>query len=62
MLVLLLRNVILMHVSPLATPYSSSLHLFVSKSLFMRFVKKIQKREMDNYTYGEEFEREAPRS
>jgi hypothetical protein len=28
----------------------------------MRFVKKIQKREMDNYTYGEVFEREAPRA
>jgi hypothetical protein len=28
----------------------------------MRFVKKIQKRDMDNYTYGEVFEREAPRS
>jgi hypothetical protein len=28
----------------------------------MRFVKKIQKRQMDNYTYGEVFEREAPRS
>jgi hypothetical protein len=28
----------------------------------MRLVKKIQKREMDNYTYGEVFEREAPRT
>jgi hypothetical protein len=28
----------------------------------MRFVNKIQKREMDNYTYGEVFEREAPRA
>jgi hypothetical protein len=26
----------------------------------MRFVKKIQKREMHNHTYGEVFEREAP--
>jgi hypothetical protein len=43
MLVLLLRNIILMHVSPLVTPYSSFLHLFVSKSFFMRFVKKIRK-------------------
>jgi hypothetical protein len=43
MLVLLLRNVILMHVNPLATPYSSSLHLFVSKSLFMWFVKNFRK-------------------
>jgi hypothetical protein len=42
MLVLLLRNVILMHVNPLATPYSSSLHLFVSKLFFMRFVKKFR--------------------
>jgi hypothetical protein len=39
MLVLLLRNVILMYVSSLVTPYSSFLHLFVSKSVFMRFVK-----------------------
>jgi hypothetical protein len=62
MLVLLLRNGILIHVSPLATPYSSLLQLFVSKSLFMRFAKKIQRREMDNHTYGEVFEREAPRS
>jgi hypothetical protein len=62
MLVLLLRNIILMHVSPLATPYSSFLQLFVSKSFFMRFLKKFQRREMDNYTYGEVFEREAPRS
>jgi hypothetical protein len=28
----------------------------------MRIVKKNQKREMDNYTYGEFFEREAPRA
>jgi hypothetical protein len=28
----------------------------------MRFVKKNQKRKMDNYTYGEVFEREAPRA
>jgi hypothetical protein len=27
----------------------------------MRFAKKIQKREMENHTYGEVFEREAPR-
>jgi hypothetical protein len=40
MLVLLLRNVILMHVSSLVTPYSSFLHLFVSKSFLMRVVKK----------------------
>jgi hypothetical protein len=39
MLVLLLRNVILMHVSPLVTPYSSSLHLFVLKSFFMTLLK-----------------------
>jgi hypothetical protein len=43
MLVLLLRKVILMHVSPLATSYSSFLHLFVSKSFFMRFAKKFRK-------------------
>jgi hypothetical protein len=42
MLVLLLRYVNLMHVSSLATPYSSFLHLFVSKSFFMRFVKKFR--------------------
>jgi hypothetical protein len=62
MLVLLLRNVILMHVSPLVTPYSSFLNLFVSKSFFYEVCQKFQKREMDNYTYGEVFEREAPRS
>jgi hypothetical protein len=28
----------------------------------MRFVEKFQRREMDNYTYGEVFEIEAPRS
>jgi hypothetical protein len=28
----------------------------------MRSVKKFQKREMDNFTYGEVFERDAPRS
>jgi hypothetical protein len=43
MLVLLLRNIILMHVSPLITPYSSSLHVFVSNSFFMRFVKNFRK-------------------
>jgi hypothetical protein len=43
MLVLLLRNVMLMHVSSLVTHYSSSLHLFVSKSYFMRFVKNFRK-------------------
>jgi hypothetical protein len=42
MLVLLLRNVILMHVSSLVTHYSSLLHLLVSKSYFIRFVKKIR--------------------
>jgi hypothetical protein len=47
--------------SSLATPYSSFLHLLVSKSFFMRFVKRIQQREMHNHTYGEVFEREAPR-
>jgi hypothetical protein len=47
--------------SSLATPYSSFLYLFVSKSFFMRFVEKFQKREMHNHTYGEVFEREAPR-
>jgi hypothetical protein len=62
MLVLLLRNVILMHVSPLVTPYSSFLHLFVSKIIFYEVCQKFQKSEMDNYTYGEVFEREAPRS
>jgi hypothetical protein len=45
MLVLLLRNVILMHVSPLVTPYSGFLHLFVSKLFFMRFVKNFRKRK-----------------
>jgi hypothetical protein len=39
MLVLLLRYVILMHVNPLATPYSTSPHLFVSKLFFIMFVK-----------------------
>jgi hypothetical protein len=43
MLVLLLRNVILMHVSLLVTFYSSFLHLFDSKSFFMRFVKNFRK-------------------
>jgi hypothetical protein len=43
MLDLLFRNVILMHVSSLVTHNSSSLHLLVSKSFFMRFVKKIRK-------------------
>jgi hypothetical protein len=42
MLVQLLRNVILMHVSSLVTHYSSFLHLLVSKSLFMRFVKNFR--------------------
>jgi hypothetical protein len=43
MLVLLLRNVILMHVSSLVTPYSGSLHVSVSKSYFMRVVKNFRK-------------------
>jgi hypothetical protein len=38
-----------MHVSPLATPYSSSLYLFVSKSFFMRFVKKNLEMEENVY-------------
>jgi hypothetical protein len=42
MLVLLLRNDILMYVSSLVTHYSSSLHLLVSKSYFMRFVKNFR--------------------
>jgi hypothetical protein len=42
MLVLLLRNVILMHVSSLVTHYSSFLHLLVSKSPFMMFVKNFR--------------------
>jgi hypothetical protein len=36
-------NVILMYVSPLVTPYSSFLHLFVSKSFFMSFVNNFRK-------------------
>jgi hypothetical protein len=32
-------------ISPLVTPYSSSLHVFVSKSLFMRFIKNFRKRK-----------------
>jgi hypothetical protein len=32
-----------MHVSSLATPYSSFLYLLVSKSFFMRFVKNFRK-------------------
>jgi hypothetical protein len=43
MLVLLLRNVILMHVSSLATHRSSFLQLFVLESLFMRVVKNFRK-------------------
>jgi hypothetical protein len=43
MLVLLLRNVILMHVSPLVTPYNSFLHLFVSKSFFIGVSKNLEK-------------------
>jgi hypothetical protein len=39
MLVLLLTNVILMHDSPLVTPYSRG---FVSKSFFMGFVKNFR--------------------
>jgi hypothetical protein len=62
MLVILLRNVILMHVSSLVTPYSSFLHLLVSNPFFCEVCQKFQKREMDNYTYGEVFERDAPRS
>jgi hypothetical protein len=42
MLVILLRNIILMHVSSLVTHYSSFLHLLVSKSFFMRFVKNFR--------------------
>jgi hypothetical protein len=42
MLVQFLRNVILMHVSSLVTHYSSFLHLLVSKSYFMRFVKNFR--------------------
>jgi hypothetical protein len=42
MLVLLLRYVILMHVNPLATPYSSSLHLFVSKSFLRGLLKNFR--------------------
>jgi hypothetical protein len=42
MLILLLRNVILMHVNSLVTDYSSFLHLLVSKSYFMRFVKNFR--------------------
>jgi hypothetical protein len=38
-----------MHVSPLATPYSSSLHLFISKSFFIRFVKKNSEMEENEY-------------
>jgi hypothetical protein len=45
MLVLLLKNVILMHVSSLVTLYSSFLHVFVSKSYFMRFVKILEMEE-----------------
>jgi CRISPR/Cas system-associated protein Csx1 len=32
-----------MHISPPVTPYSSFLHLFVSKSFFMSFVKNFRK-------------------
>jgi hypothetical protein len=42
MLVKLCRNVILMHDSSLVTRYSSFLHLLVSKSFFMRFVKNFR--------------------
>jgi hypothetical protein len=42
MLVLLLKYVILMHVSSLVTHYSSFLQLLVSKSFFMRFVKNFR--------------------
>jgi hypothetical protein len=56
MLVLLLRNVILMHVSSLVTPYSSFLHLFVSKSLFMRFVKILEMEENAYQLFQHELE------
>jgi hypothetical protein len=43
MLVLLLRNVILMHDSSLVTHHSSFLHLLVLKSLFMSLLKISEK-------------------
>jgi hypothetical protein len=49
MLVLLLRLVVLMHVSPLATPYSSSLHLFGSKSIFYEVCLKFSEMEENEY-------------
>jgi hypothetical protein len=49
MLILLLRNIILMHDSPLTTPYSSFLQLFVSKSFFYEVCLKILEMEENAY-------------
>jgi hypothetical protein len=38
-----------MHVSSLATPYCSFLHLLISKSFFMRFIKKNSEMEENEY-------------
>ena len=47
--------------STLASSYSSSPHLYVSKSTFITFVEKFQKRKMHNHTFGEMFERDSQR-
>jgi hypothetical protein len=36
--------------------------IYLSQNHFYEVCKKIQKREMENHTYGEVFEREAPRA
>ena len=43
------------------SPYSSCLHIVVSVSFFVMFVKKNQNRKMHNRTFGEIFGRAPPR-
>lgn len=42
-----------------ASSYSSFPQLYLTKSNFIMFVEKFQKRKMDNYNFGEVFERET---
>jgi hypothetical protein len=53
MLVLLLRNVILMHVSPLATPYSSFLNCFFQNHFYEVFLK-ISEMEENGYQLSQQ--------
>ena len=46
-------------ISTLASSYSSFPQLYVIKSNFIMFVEKFQKRKMDNFNFGEVFERET---